>query len=69
MGNSNERLGIVEESLPNAQFRVSVDGTMCICYLSGGMRLHKIKLYVGDKVRVVIDPYGGKTSNRIVRRL
>lgn len=69
MGKNNEVVGQVVESLPNAQFRVDVDGTLYICYLSGGMKVHKIKIFVGDRVRVKLDPYGGKTTNRIVRRV
>lgn len=37
-----------------------------LCYLSGKMRLHRIRVLVGDKVAVELDPYGGK--GRIVKR-
>ncbi|NTV44267.1 MAG: translation initiation factor IF-1 [Candidatus Yonathbacteria bacterium] len=61
-------VAVVEESLPNAEFRVILeDDTSKIAYLSGKMRLHRIKVLVGDRVQVVIDPYGGK--GRITRRL
>ncbi len=60
--------GIVTEALPNTMFRVSLDdGTDVIAYLSGKMRLHRIKVLIGDKVEVLKDPYGGK--GRVVKRL
>jgi translation initiation factor IF-1 len=61
--------GIVEEALPNTQFRVRVDGQdeLLLTYLAGKMRLHRIRILVGDKVLVQLDPYGGK--GRIIRRL
>lgn len=60
--------GTVEESLPNTEFRVTLDsGEETIAFLSGKMRLHRIKVLVGDRVAMVVDPYGGKS--RIMRRL
>jgi translation initiation factor IF-1 len=60
--------GIVEEALPNTLFRIKLDsGEVVLSFLAGKMRLHRIKVLVGDKVLVQIDPYGGKA--RIVRRL
>jgi translation initiation factor IF-1 len=60
--------GTVEEALPNTMFRVAMaDGTLMTAYLAGKMRLHRIKVLVGDTVELVPDPYGGK--GRIVRRM
>ncbi|HEY4489121.1 MAG TPA: translation initiation factor IF-1 [Candidatus Paceibacterota bacterium] len=60
-------IGTVEEVLPNSLFRVRLpDGELKLSYLAGKMRLHRIRVLVGDKVELVIDPYGGKA--RIVRR-
>ena len=61
--------GVVEEALPNALFRVILDGTgeSKIAYLAGKMRRFRIRVLVGDKVGMVIDPYGGKA--RISKRL
>ncbi len=60
--------GTVLESLPNTEFRVTLDsGEETIAFLSGKMRLHRIKVLVGDRVAMVVDPYGGKA--RIMRRL
>lgn len=60
--------GVVTESLPSAMFRVEFpDGQVLISYLAGKMRFNRIKVLVGDKVMVKLDPYGGK--GRIVKRL
>lgn len=61
--------GTVEEALPNALFRVLLDGaeTPTIAYLAGKMRKFKIRVLVGDRVAVVPEPYGGKA--RISKRL
>jgi len=65
---SEEVQGIVEEALPNTLFRVSLgNGEVILVYLAGKMRLHRIKVLVGDKVMITLDPYGGK--GRITRRL
>ncbi len=59
--------GTISEALPNTMFRVTLEnGESIVAYLAGKMRLHRIKVLVGDTVDVVIDPYGGK--GRIVRR-
>ncbi|MFC1721052.1 translation initiation factor IF-1 [Patescibacteria group bacterium] len=61
-------MGTVDEALPNALFRVSMeDGTQILAYLSGKMRIHRIKVLVGDSVQVKTDPYGGK--GRITKRM
>lgn len=61
--------GTVEEALPNAFFRVLVDGTeeSQIAYLAGKMRKFRIRVLVGDRVALVPEPYGGKA--RITKRL
>lgn len=60
--------GTVEEALPNALFRVNVeDGTKVLAYLAGKMRIHRIKVLVGDTVLLHLDPYGGRA--RITRRV
>jgi len=65
---TEEALGTVTESLPNALFRVTIDGgDEVLAYLAGKMRLHRIRVLVGDKVSLILDPYGGRA--RIVRRL
>ncbi len=64
---SETSVGIITEALPNAFFRVKLKEKEMLAYLSGKMRIHRIKVMIGDSVEVVIDPYGGK--GRIVRRL
>lgn len=60
--------GTIQEALPNTMFKVLLEnGTEMLAYLAGKMRLHRIKVLVGDTVEVVVDPYGGK--GRIVKRL
>jgi translation initiation factor IF-1 len=59
--------GVVTEALPNTLFRVQLHGgEIVLAYLSGKMRLHRIKVLVGDRVGLVLDPYGGRA--RITRR-
>jgi translation initiation factor IF-1 len=64
-----EREGIVTEALPNSMFRIKFDGEEeeQIAYLAGKMKKHRIRVLIGDTVRVELDPYGGK--GRISRRL
>lgn len=60
-------VGTVIEALPNTLFRVDInDDKIIIAYLSGKMRMHRIKVLVGDKVEVLLDSYGGK--GRIIKR-
>jgi len=65
---SEATTGTVEEVLPNSLFRVRMpSGELLLAYLAGKMRLHRIRVLVGDQVELVLDPYGGRA--RIVRRL
>ncbi len=65
---NNTAIGIVTEALPNTLFRVDLgDDKVIICYLSGKMRMHRIKVLLGDKVEVLLDSYGGK--GRIIKRV
>lgn len=60
-------IGVVSEALPNTLFRISLsEGKELLAYLSGRMRVNRIRVLVGDTVVVEIDPYGGK--GRIVKR-
>lgn len=76
-----EKTGLVVEALPNTMFRVQLDpegkqasdgagegeNKPILAYLSGKMRLHRIRVLVGDKVTLELEPYGGKA--RITKRL
>jgi len=68
--------GVVTEALPSTLFRVKIEDKTdtktaneqeILAYLGGKMRMHRIKVLIGDGVEVVLDPYGGK--GRIVKRL
>lgn len=63
--------GRVTEELPNTTYRVDFGGEHGekICFLAGKMKLHKIQVRLGDRVEVVVDPYGGHATNRIIKRL
>ena len=72
MSNKKQKLesidGIVLEAFPNTLFKVELEsGEELLCYLAGKLRRFRIRVLVGDKVRVDLDPYGGK--GRITRRL
>ncbi len=71
--------GVVTEALPSTLFRVEIEDKSAnkgeniaekkeiLAYLSGKMRMHRIKVLIGDVVEIVLDPYGGK--GRIIKRL
>lgn len=61
--------GEVVEVLPNAMFRILVDGMEkpVIGIISGKMRMHNIKLLLGDRVEMEFSPYD-LTKGRIRRR-
>ena len=68
--------GVVTEALPSTLFRVEIQDKSAdavegkkeiLAYLGGKMRMHRIKVLVGDAVEIVLDPYGGK--GRIIKRL
>jgi translation initiation factor IF-1 len=60
--------GTVVEALPNAMFRVELDtGHKVLAHLSGKMRIHYIRVLLGDRVKVELSPYD-LTRGRIVYR-
>ena len=60
--------GVVTEALPNTLFKVRLrEDNEIMAYLSGKMRMHRIRVLIGDNVAVELDPYGGK--GRIVKRM
>ncbi|MFA5062073.1 MAG: translation initiation factor IF-1 [Patescibacteria group bacterium] len=63
-----ELRGSIEELLPATTFRVKLEsGQMIIAHLAGKMRLNKIRLGVGDSVKVEMTPYD-LTKGRITYR-
>jgi len=61
--------GVVTEALPNTLFKVKLDGKEeeILAYLAGKMRMHRIRVLIGDKVELELDSYGGRA--RITKRL
>ena len=60
--------GIVIESLPNAMFRVELaNGHRVMTHISGKIRMHFIKILMGDKVLVELSPYD-LTRGRVIYR-
>ena len=64
-----QKEGIVIEALPNATFKVRLHETNeeVLAHLSGKMRLHHIRVLVGDDVTLEFSPYD-QTRGRIVFR-
>lgn len=70
MGKSDviEIEGIVEETLPNAMFRVKLEnGHVILAHVSGKIRMNYIRILPGDRVIVEISPYD-LTRGRITFR-
>jgi len=64
-----ETEGEVLELMPSATFKVALEsGHEILAHLSGKMRMNKIKLLPGDRVRVEMSPYD-LTKGRITYRL
>jgi translation initiation factor IF-1 len=64
-----EMRGEVVEAMPSATFKVILEnGHEILAYLAGRMRMHKIRLLPGDRVKVQISPYD-LTKGRITYRL
>lgn len=60
--------GIVKETLPNAMFRVEIEGGHIVLgHVSGKMRMNFIRILPGDKVALELSPYD-LTRGRIVLR-
>jgi len=60
--------GEVLELLPSTTFKVRLEnGHEILAYLSGRMRLHKIRLLPGDKVKIEMTPYD-VTKGRVIYR-
>ena len=50
--------GTIVEPLPNAMFRVELEGGhRILAYISGTMRMHYIRILPGDKVKLELSPY------------
>ncbi len=60
--------GVVLEAFPNTLFKVKLTegGEEILANLAGKMRLHRIRVLIGDKVILQLDDYGGRA--RIIKR-
>ncbi|MFH1769597.1 MAG: translation initiation factor IF-1 [Parcubacteria group bacterium] len=59
--------GEVIETLPDTKFKVRLeDGREILAYLAGKMRVHYIRVIIGDNVTVELSPDGDK--GRIIFR-
>ena len=60
--------GIVAEVLPNNLFRVTLaNGHRVMAHISGKMRLHFVKLALGDKVNLEMSPYDLSKGSIVLR--
>ena len=60
--------GTVMEVLPESRYRVTLaNGVEILAYGSGKMKMHRIKVLMGDKVTVEMSPYD-LTKGRITFR-
>ncbi len=65
-----ELTGKVAEVLPNSTFRVKVDNIeqIVLCYMGGRLKQNKIKVILGDAVKIEMSPYD-LTKGRITYRI
>ena len=65
-----ELTGTVEEVLPGNMFRVKADNfdSVLLCYMGGKLKQHKIRIILGDKVKIEVSPYD-LTKGRVTYRL
>lgn len=60
--------GKIVESLPNAMFKVEIEGGhIVLAHICGKMRMHYIRILPGDKVKLELSPYD-LTIGRITYR-
>lgn len=60
--------GIIEDTLPNAMFKVKLsNGHVILAHVSGKIRMNYIRILPGDRVTVEISPYD-LTRGRITFR-
>ena len=61
--------GLVEEILPGGGFKVKLENNQVIkAHISGKMRMNRIRILLGDKVKVELSPYD-LTCGRITYRV
>jgi translation initiation factor IF-1 len=65
-----EMVGVVEEVLPNNMYRVKIDEIPkpIICYMGGKLKQNKIRIILGDSVKVEMSVYD-LSKGRVTYRL
>ena len=77
MDDNIEIEGKVLDVLPNTLFKVEIEvcpipelvGRVILCHISGKMRMHYIRLLVGDRVKAEMSPKYDLDKGRITFRL
>lgn len=59
--------GTVIEALPNAVFKVDINGNHILAYINGKIRKNNIRISIGDTVKLEISPYD-LSKGRIIYR-
>ena len=60
--------GVVLEKLPNAMFKVEIEGGhVILAHISGKLRMNYIKILPGDKVTLALSPYDLSKGRNIWR--
>jgi len=53
-----EMEGTVQTVLPDTRYRVTLEnGHEVVAYVSGRMKMHRVRILAGDKVRLEMTPY------------
>lgn len=62
--------GTIIDTLPNNMFKVTLDDNAheILCYASGKMKKFRIRMIVGDKVKIEVSPYD-LSKGRITYRI
>ena len=61
--------GVVDQVLGNSMFRVKLENNhMVTAYIGGKMRMHTIKIVLGDTVEIEMSPYDLSKARIVYRR-
>lgn len=67
-----ELIGVVDETFPNAMFQVRILSKQArdhkiLCHLAGRMRVHRVRILPGDRVKLEMTPYDLQKGRIIYR--